>query len=243
MTAAAIKILSAITLFYMCLILTPLCSYWTYALYKHRQEIFIGKRNLKMSLALNISLISYIISTGLFTFAGPWNLPSLVTIASVLLYATLWLFLYSLVCKTWMIHYDFKWTYYTLSSEWTTIIDRTSHSHNWYLKHRKTCGNVHWFAKVLFGAVVVLCVVSFEMADLILSGNQTKIFIGLAVTMISILCPIVTYIVILCKTPNSQKFNDAFYIHWEAKLVAKLLGIFVLLFIVLKFVHLRKVND
>eukprot|EP01084_Bolivina_argentea_P162247 282379_1 len=150
------------------------------------------------------------------------------------LFLILWFFLYILLCKTWMIYYNFKWTTYTLQYEWEAIINPKSNETNFYFNNRQKYGSVVWVAKRLAFIFFVLFVFSNIATSLIFGDNDYIVSItGVIILILTIFLPIGSYIVILCKTPALQKCNDIFYIHWESKIIAKILLLFSLLFVMM----------
>eukprot|EP01083_Nonionella_stella_P001994 5747_1 len=230
MVVGAIEIaygfIAILTLF----VLSPLCIYWTYVFYGHKDELFVQKRNVKMTIGLNIGLLLYIVFLGLFAISSLFDALYVAFTASIVLFIGLWMFAYCLICKTWMIYYDYKFIFYSLDSEWTTIIDSTSHSKNWYLKHRKTFGNARWIMKTLAPVFILFFVCQYlSLVGMIFTGNPVLAITGVLTFMLPVALSMIAYIIILRKTPNAQKFNDMFYIHWESKLYAKLMLIYFII--------------
>eukprot|EP01083_Nonionella_stella_P025547 70316_1 len=209
MSVGSVQILRLFVVFYITFALLPLCSYWIYQLYGHKNELFVQKRNLKMTLALNFSLLLFSIMSCVFAMGT---------------------FLYSLICKSWIIYYDYQYIMMRLSLQWTSIINATSHSTNWFLRNRTTFGNLNWIGLRLAVLFIVLSALAFFSIFMMFSAVHLFALIGLLLFIASTVLPFTAYIVILCKTPSSQKYSDSFFIHWESKLIAKFLAILILLF-------------
>eukprot|EP01083_Nonionella_stella_P043919 118495_1 len=209
---------------YYLFVLVPIGCYWLYQLYIHKDEQFIQKRNVKMTLALNISLLSFVIFQSVSIFNS--------TVGFRLLFVSIFSWWYCVICKTWIIFFDYQWTYYTLSSEWTSIINAESSSTNWYLQKRKTFGNLQWIAKVLAPIFIIFGVSSYLASLLIFTGNYTLTIIGSFLLILPGTLILITYIVILCKTPHLQRIDDIFHIHYESNLLAKVYGIGLIIFFV-----------
>eukprot|EP01083_Nonionella_stella_P001581 4553_1 len=206
---------------YLTFMLIPLSCYWIVQVFPHRNQIFIQKRNVKMIFLFTTSWLVFIIGCDLVMLFMWLNIQ--LFIPTILLFISIGMCEYCLMCKTWMVFYDYKWTYYTLQTEWASIIDSSSHSTNWYLKHRKTFGNWSWFCKFMAAVYIVSLAVMFvSLMYLVFSGNLFLTILGIILSMIPLFSLHGSYMIILYRTPNLQKFSDRFFIHWESKLVAKL---------------------
>eukprot|EP01083_Nonionella_stella_P062629 162838_1 len=171
-------------------ILTPLCIYWIHLFYSHKDEIFVQKRNVKMTIGLNIGLLLYIIFLGLFAVSLLFDAVYVAFISSI--------FLSSAYGCLRIIHYDYKFIFYSLESEWTTIINATSYSTNWYLKHRNRFGNLQWITKALAPVFILFFVCQYlSLMGMIFKGDHTLAIIGVLTFMLPVVLSVTAYIIIL----------------------------------------------
>eukprot|EP01083_Nonionella_stella_P125297 378920_1 len=212
----------AISALYLTCLLVPFCCYCISQLYRHRKQMFMVKRGVKTTFTFTISHLTFIICFDILLFALWFDATLLGRVAFFMLFPAIGMCGYCLTCKTWMVLYDYKWTYFTLEIEWTSIINSTFHSTNWYLKNRKTFGNWSWMAK-FWGLIYVIAFTAMYLSVLmIFSGDTILTISGIICFTIPLSAIWCTYITIFYRTPNLQKISDRFFIHWESKLMAKM---------------------
>ena len=196
------------------------------------QEMFIQKRKVSLLYGLNISIILLMVSqlclqiTMIHLSFDHWFIP-------VSLYAIcIWLMLFFLISKNWMIFYRSKWTFYTLQLEWQQLINpklvTIKNQNNWYISNNKKYGNSRYIYK-LFGIIsIIQCAIFIICIAIvfIIGFEIMTIAIGAIGCLIDIFIPILFYGYIVRKTHPMQ---DIFWINWESKFHAKLLIVFALI--------------
>eukprot|EP01083_Nonionella_stella_P070627 189079_1 len=220
------QITTAVTAFYLTFVLIPLCCYWIFQLYRHRKQMFVVKRNVAMTFVSTISYLLWILLFDVCLFSMWFNVLWMMSVSFLMLFPIIGTVGYCLSCKTWMAYYNYKWTYYTLEVQWSSIINSTSHITNWYLQNRKTYGNWTWMSKFLGVLFIIALSLFYVAALLIFSGNVISTIIGILMFCIPLTCIGVVYRIVLHRTPNLQKLRDRFFIHWEAKLIGRLTLVF-----------------
>eukprot|EP01083_Nonionella_stella_P140039 428572_1 len=229
MANVALIIVQSLLLFSITFIITPLCSHWIYQLFEHRHEMFMIKRKPKMTIALNLCFLAYILSFDISLFAALIQSDLLLEISTVWLYFVMIWIAYCIMCKSWIIFYDFQLTHQTLITQWTSIIDTSTAVDNWYFKHRQTFGNLRWICKILAVVFLVNFALLFLGRTMMFSSNDTISILGFVIFLFVSCSILISYITILWKTPTLQKVNDVYFIHWGSKLLVKILCILLVL--------------
>ena len=64
----------------------------------------------------------------------------------------MWLILFVLLTKNWIIFYKYKWTFFTMKSKWQSLINKKiihdKNKQNWYIKNNKKYGNLCYIYKL-----------------------------------------------------------------------------------------------
>eukprot|EP01084_Bolivina_argentea_P056642 103608_1 len=209
------------------IICIPISIYGNVKLYHYyRNQMFVQKRSLSTVFGLNISII-YAMFAGAFAkialnFAQ--SIPAM-RFGVCMYFLAWWLFLFFIITKNWMIFFRYKWTYYTLESEWQQLINpntvKIKNENNWFIRNNTKYGNLVYMYKLL-GSLHCIGFLLCSVGVILRTANLYAEFliIGALFIFLSLLPPIICYVFIVCKTPA---FQDAFYIHSESKLHSKLL--------------------
>eukprot|EP01083_Nonionella_stella_P052962 140320_1 len=230
------------------LLVIPYAIYCNTKIFKFNGEMFIQKRSTSLIYGFNISCITNMFTTIFVSLIRLVHHHSYYTtlhyIGFITWFLSLWSIIFFLISKTWMIYFKYYWTHYTIESEWIQIINKnaltstTNSQQNWFIKNNRKYGNLHYVYKYVclfctIGVLINLCAVIIFVKNDLASGvhthDMTAGFLVLALLFVSLNPPIMFYAYIAWKTPAC---DDIFYIHWEAKMHAKLLlllGFFFLL--------------
>ena len=218
-------------------------------LYNRRKEMFIKKRSSFIVFGLNISFIFAICSTLFIQISTQYLTFLWQSAACYSWYTAFWLFAFFIITKNWIIYYKYKWTYYTIQSEWQRIINpvvsEDDKNHNWFIINNKTYGSRRFIYK-LFGClcfvgwvICLLCLIPVQIrlyqtqsfADA--NVNSKWILPSIIIIIPTTIMPLALYLIIAIKTPL---FSDNFYIHWESKMHLKLVIILVIIYILTRII-------
>eukprot|EP01084_Bolivina_argentea_P152153 265458_1 len=195
--------------------------YGNIKLSKFRDQMFIQKRNTVIVFGLNITFIITMIILSLAQVAAEHFDPLTDLPFSLLSMICIWLYLYFVNIKNWIIYYKSKWTYYTVQLQWQLLINKNYAKHNignWYITNNYKYGNPLYISKLFglfhgFGLLITMvCIPAYKLN---LGGHGNKFILCLLTTFIAACF----YIITVCKTPS---FQDTFFIQWESKMHAKL---------------------
>ena len=189
------------------------------------------KRNLKLFYSFNISSIAMIVFAPIFAAfwvydSDPGALSITMSALCALYAVLLWAWLCLLVIKNWLIFYQYKWTQCVTQSKWQQIINPnvlTDKSLNWFIANHAKYGQFEYVSKRL-GAIALCCVlITFPINMWTFSSHLQSLFVlvsvlGLNQSLSAPFAMLYTYCV--WKTPS---LDDAFAIHWESKMHAKIL--------------------
>eukprot|EP01084_Bolivina_argentea_P313896 543648_1 len=221
-------------------VFVPLAIYHNKKLYERRHEMFVQKRSLNILFCMNGWVIFTIISIAIAEFAS-FHSPngSIIQIISFNTYlVSWWLILYFLISKNWLLFYKYHWTYYTLNSEWQTIINTTATlKTNWFIKNNYKYGNIKYISK-LFGALCTFGVFTgllSELEYLFVYQNATNnvVYVSIVCLSITISPAIIFYLVLVAKTPF---ISDPFFIHYESSMHAKLILTMAITFLIMELI-------
>eukprot|EP01084_Bolivina_argentea_P165980 288275_1 len=195
--------------------------YGNIKLFKLREQIFLQKRNISIVFGLNATFIITLTSVSVNQFIANHSNISVQIFSATLSVTCIWVFLYFINVKNWIIYYKYKWTHFTLQFKWQQLINNTDNSDdNWYIKNNYKYGNTLYICK-LFGLlhaigliITIICTPFYKMGK----GN---IF---AFSLFSMFISALLYLIIVLKTPN---FDDTFFIHWENKMQCKLSSLLI----------------
>ena len=207
----------------------PISIYSNIRLYKHRNELFIQKRNIYITMGLNYAFIFGMFASFLAHLSILYLDPISVTISFSIFFLAFWTLLFFLNTKNWMIYYHEKWTYYALDLKWQQIINDkvikdSSTESNWFITNRHKYGNRQYIFK-LFGILHLFGLTLLITAQAILqtsNGHPNAITFSIVMIIITIIPYIIFYVFLTFKTP---RFNDIFNIHWESQMHARLIVI------------------
>lgn len=205
-------------------------------LFKQKEELFLQKRSLFLVFGYTTSLLISMINI-LFTMtANIWLALEARFVGYGLSMFAIYLYLYFLNVKTWMIYYQYQWTKDALQFKWQMIIntnaildaenDKTKQKEiSWFVRNRNKYGNLQFVYRT-FGIIhllfAIICAIS---ATVFLPKN---VMVGVSLLAIITICVVLFYCVIIWKTPP---FNDIYYIHAENKLIAPVLIIGLIIYV------------
>ena len=225
------------------LICIPWSMYNTFIFYKHKDKIYVQKRSISVAFGFLFALLYGMISQIFVGIAVLYLDIQYLKIAYILICISFFLCLFYLNTRSWMIYYQYHWNYHTLQSKWQQIINPNFvHEHNqsnWFIKNKHKYGNLA-FVYRFFGAFhTSACIICTVIIALFLNHSAFKYLIPL-IGVTSCGAVVLFYCIIRIKTPS---FNDMFYIHWEAKIVARILSIGVTLFFITGGLYAANVNN
>ena len=207
-------------------------------LFGHRDELFIAKRSLFLvfgyttSLILNMISILFTISANLYADADSPVRLSGYGISMITTYLTL----YFLNVKTWLIYFQYQWTFYALQLKWQMIINTNvlldavndSDQLNWFIRTRHKYGKLKFVYKA-FGCIhCIFAIICCLVVSLFIPDSFELAVPGIISLSIITLITVIFYVVIIYKTPP---FNDIYYIHTENKTIAPVLIIGLLIYV------------
>ena len=196
-------------------------------------KLFMKKRNLTVFYAMNLSIIAQIANNGivllaLIQFSNPWN-PFNVSVAFALWTPITWSWLIWLIIKNWLIFYQYKWTYYVTQSKWQQIInpnvlsDDIFATQNWFISNHDTYGSFKFIFRLCVGAVLCcwLIMIPLNFWAFAYHWNDIEVMALAAAVLLILFCPwTILYVYCVWNVPS---LDDAFAIHWESKMHAKIL--------------------
>jgi len=177
-----------------------------------------------------------------FTTAANIYMPNIRTVGYGLSMLTTYLTLYFLNVKTWMIYYQYQWTYYALQLKWQMIINTNTMVNpmkkdiNWFIRHRHgkwPFGKLD-FVKKLFGCIHLLFAVVCCLSITVFIPYEKSRTVGIILLIIITLTTLIFYAVIVHKTPP---FDDIYSIHRENKVIAPVLLIGLTIYIIFGIVE------
>eukprot|EP01084_Bolivina_argentea_P007966 14909_1 len=201
----------------------PLTIYWNTILWKHRSAMFVQKRSVFILFGMNMSLLVVIITSVNSQIGIMYNLGIFLsrTLPMIIAWTAM---LFFLITKNWLIYWRFYWQYYTLQLSWqrlinSKVINNPQHN-NKFVKYNHKYGRIAFTAQVC-GTVALFCaVMNILFYALSEYGYVTLGRVFATFAMLSMLFLVILYVIIVCKTPV---FQDTFFIHWESKIIAKIL--------------------
>ena len=211
-------------------------------LFRYKGEDFLQKRSTFLVFGYTTSLIISMINIAFTTTANIYMSTSVRTAGYGLSMITTYLTLYFLNVKTWMIYFQYKWTYYALQLKWqmiintNTMVNPNKQDINWFIRHRhgKYAFGKLDFVKKLFGCIhllfAVICCLSISI---FIPSNKTRA-IGIILLIIPTLTTLIFYAVIIRQTPP---FEDIYSIHRENKVIAPVLLIGLTIYIIFGIVE------
>lgn len=205
--------------------------YYNIALCTRNNEMFLQKRSLPVFYSLNISFIAGMITFLFFGISTVYGSKILQVISVITAFFGLYSILFFVLIKNWMIYYKYHWQYYSLQSKWQQLINKNilnvRNEQNWFIQNNKTYGNFHWIYKRLVGIVLIACILNSSSVVYTMWNDWSlhTALIATAVECLTISPLSLIYAIIVWKTPY---FEDTFLIHWESRLHAKLLILFMI---------------
>ena len=196
-------------------------------------KLFMKKRKLTLFYAVNASIITLIISNGILVFffanySHPMN-SFMISLAVAVWSPSAYAWLCLLVMNNWLIWYRYRWTYYISQSKWQQIInpnvlsDDMCTSLNWFILNNAKYGQFKAVSKYFGGAAVCCCLILIPLnfwAFAYHFGNIAVMLPTFAAFFLTFQPWSAVYIYCVWKTPS---LDDAFAIHWESKMHAKIL--------------------
>ena len=210
------------------LLMLPIHIYGNWRLYNnHQSSMFIKKRSFSLTFGLNITFALMVITCLESQIVSIYNLGSF--FLRIIPFILCWSLLLSLlICKNWLIYWRYKWQYYALQTNWQKIINshkfEEQNDSNFYLKYNHKYGQRSYVTKICITATVVLFVFNLCFGTLNEFGYRSVAAIFGVPALLLFLSSAVIYGIIVCKTPY---YKDVYFIHWESKMHAKLLLLFV----------------
>ena len=110
----------------------------------------MAKRPILITFGFNFGIIGIIIIVSLRRLTTILNANSIILMMILLTFLFLIgiTLLLSFNIKAWIIYYRYKWTYYTLQYEWTSIINKNvikkSIKNNWFIKNNNKYGKLSY---------------------------------------------------------------------------------------------------
>eukprot|EP01084_Bolivina_argentea_P099121 178188_1 len=217
------------------LFIIPICIYGNIVVYQQKSAMFIKKRSVFMVFGLNISYCLVILTALNMHIGSVYNIGIFLSRNNPHVLAW-WCVLFFLISKNWLIYWRYKWTA-IIQLTWQKIInpkvvDSTNEKqNNFFIKYNHKFGNILFVAKVC-GTFTVINMTNNIIYSILQSTKYHTISHIIAVfDLLAIIFMLVTYAVIVCKTPH---YKDVYFIHWESKIQSKLLlfcGISIILFV------------
>ena len=195
----------------------------------HNQQIWLQKRNALLFHTINISTIITICSFLFFAICCVHMSQFLIALSTVVWVLSVFIWICLLVIKNWMIYYQYKWTFYIINRKWQQIINPNVLDEplyavsNWFIANHETYGQLNYVYK-LFASAAIICILTGATAWFILPLFNVDL---LHHTIFSFIVNIGLYIpwvslYAFCVW-NIPALDDAFYIHFESQIHAKLL--------------------
>ena len=199
----------------------------------YRYSLFMKKRSLSLTFGLNICFIMAIISITNVRGNIINNYKFIFTLISLFVcMLNIWLLLFLLNMRCWLIYFRNERNYYTLKLEWQEIINptitRNRKDSNWFYNNNHY-GKFNFIVK-LFGFIhFILCLLSSFglIVGYIHNHNnnhsnhsQLIMFLSSSLITITFLLAIIFNIIITIKIPY---IHDPFKIHWEMSVQQKLI--------------------
>eukprot|EP01084_Bolivina_argentea_P157259 274041_1 len=217
------------------LVLIPIAIYGNIKLYKFRNEQFMKKRSLGIVFGLNISCTAMMLFYPLVPIFF-FYFPLMNNLGFIFVFINWWFVLLLFNVRNWLIYFKSHWTHNTVQLEWQQIINPDiKNQKNWFIDNKKTYGNTLFIVKRficihIIGFIISLIGVSFRVTGYTSHKSSIITLLSIPLIIISLLIPIIFYIIILWKTPTFDSFY--IFIHWESKLQAKLLILSIIVFFV-----------
>ena len=216
-----------ILIFVECILL-PIAIYGNVLLFRFRDALFIRKRSIFVLFGLNLSFCFVIFTVPVVLLISQFQTTHYFVTRSYLIFL-LYVVIFFLNVRNWLILYRYKWNYYTIQYRWQSIINPSvSQQSNWYIRNYSKYGQTAYILK-LFGIIHTISLIfnisgsSIRGDDIAFSG--TRSIIASAVSVINGILLLLTYFIIIIQIPN---FNDFYFIHWESKLQSRTIILFIL---------------
>eukprot|EP01084_Bolivina_argentea_P080153 145227_1 len=192
-----------------------------------KSNIWLKKRNLFIYYTLNISCIVVIVSFCVFAICCIHSSSFMITLTTIFWTTSVFIWIFIIATKNWMIYYQYKWTFYIKQSQWQQIINPTIidtlAQQNWFISHHQTFGQFKYIYTLLGTIAICCCIISgltWSLTAHFMHNYTAHIAISCAITMSMYTPWLLLYVYCVWHTPP---LDDAFKIHRESRLHAKAL--------------------
>ncbi|ETO21308.1 hypothetical protein RFI_15896 [Reticulomyxa filosa] len=247
--------------------------YWTYRLYLARSDIILHKRRVNLSLLTNITLV---ISFFLYTFllgaitidvgySYHWTYHAAIFIHFCAMYVCVWRFTLLSFDINWYVSDVFylflkcdtniakKRTVSMINMEWHKLLNPTTLTTNFFIRHKKTLGNSRFVRNVVCTMLLVTFIVLLiptlgtekvstighdmpeNEVDQSKQSKQWGLFLAL-MTLGLFGIPEIGLVVIMINTPV---FHDAFLVRTEMKLFTSIVLVDLSIYFLVSMLHYK----
>ena len=192
-------------------------------LWSYKNESFIIKRFPFIVFGLNISYVIIMIfcSISQFIFILTINNQYIAYITSNIFYfLSLWLLLYFLNVRNWMILHNYYWRN-EKQQEWKTIINPTHPKNDKNSKYNQNLRNIKRISFKFAIIHIIGFLICVSSTIIICSNNEIHVIEGSIIEILFLSPAIIYYIWIVWKTPH---FKDILWIYHESKIYSRLLA-------------------
>merc|ERR1719295_1148173 len=199
------------------------CVYGCISVWKRRHESFVRKRCLPLVLANQGAIALLSITQAIWlVFQAEANITrSHIAVAYTLMNIALWLLLWLLLTKTWMIYFTVHWIQDSLQSSWRCHINQREFTPSWFLQNLNKYGQMHRML-LIFGITMFISfaiyqpVVVYNVLQKKMTLDWLSFLIGVTVYVPAFFGPFVFYGFLIRKTPS---FDDHLFIQWESNTI------------------------
>ena len=206
----------------------PLILYFSYPLYKYRDELIFKKRHIKLSLfAIMLLIIGILISNSSLIWAyltlkipseeGFDNLGVKITgfILTVLIYIDILAFYSTMFVRLYLTYYNIQYQINDCGSNWKNVIDK-SHRVNveksWFISNKHRWGNEKFWGKLLFiGYFIVISLIIFTGSIDLKYDTEYTFYLSAGVIFSDVLTFVILTLMVYYRL-KKLTFHDDFHI-------------------------------
>ena len=200
-------------------VFTPIVAYALHQFYILRDYPIIKKRNVSLVIIMNIFIIMAIFDRAVVCMSVIWDFDSMAPgYAQHILLGLCISSIYLLIAvRTWFWYFEQKYHLSVAHAAWKKLINERAHS--WFIRHRKTFGDVKYLIKV--GAIpcviyMTLCIGMEVLVEVAWSASIMTTFVAMAINWLLHALPLLFSCIIYYRF-HSKQFRDLYHISMEIK--------------------------
>ena len=212
-------------------VITPFVAYALHQFVLLRRSQIMRFRNTALVIIMNIFIIIAILDRGVVCMSIIWKFgPMTPTYAQHILIGLCISSIYLLIAtRTWLLYFEQKYHLSVAHAAWKKLINERAHS--WFIRHRKTFGDVKYLIKV--GAIpcviyMTLCIGMEVLVEVAWSASIMTTFVAMAINWLLHALPLLFSCIIYYRF-HSKQFRDLYHISMEIKYQCTIIVIYEVL--------------